>query len=143
MSLKEVKAIAKEVRKVFERIEGDEGGYYGNPGPGSLGGYCGRASIQLYLACKRAGLNGIELWDGDGHTFNAYNGKIVDITATQFGQPRKVYTCKFADREEKSLEYEYGKATRCYSASKNWASERGGKREVDSDSRKVKKHLGF
>lgn len=139
MSLPQVKAIAKEVRKSFEKIEKEERGLYGTE-PAGLGGYCGRASIQLYLACKRAGLKDIELWDGEGHTFNVYRGKIVDITATQFGRRRKVYVCEFKDCEDKSLDYEYWSATRCPSACQNWAYE---DQHFYSDRRKVRKQLGL
>ena len=139
MSLQQVKEIAKKVRKAFEEIEENEGG-----GPFGLIGYCGRASIQLYYACRRAGLNDIELWDGDGHTFNVYRDTIVDITATQFGHRSKVYTCKFNDREKRMRECEYitdGKDEgRCFVPSKNWAYDH---RVVRRDSSIVKKHLGF
>jgi hypothetical protein len=94
-NLEKVKKIAKKVRAAFEEIEEKE---YGSKYT-DLGGYCGRASVQLYLACRRAGIT-IGLHEGYGHMFNTYNGRIIDITATQFGINKKVYVKKI----DKSLE---------------------------------------
>lgn len=92
MGISEVKTIAMVVRKVFEKIEREE---FPNYLFDDLAGYCGRASVQMFLACRRAEIEGVELWDvNDGyHTFNIYGDRIIDITATQFDRSRtRVYT---------------------------------------------------
>lgn len=132
MSYKQVLSIACKVRKAFEEIEQIEG----YDGDNNLGGYCGRASIQLYLACKRVGLKDIKLWDGIGHSFNSYGNKLIDITATQFGKRKKVFTCLFNNRRKFGNEYDL--EGRCYYARENWAFDEN---EVRRDKRIVEKYL--
>lgn len=99
--------VAYVIRRVFEEIEKEEYKPY------NLGGYCSRASEQLHAACERLGLKGVELWCGYGHAYNVYDGKIIDITATQFNSKRpKVYCIshKYACRRYE----EYGKHGSCF-----------------------------
>lgn len=87
--LKTIRTIAKQVRKAFEKIEEDENGYGGN-----LGGYCFRASYQMYLLCKKEGIN-VDIIEGCGHYYNEFNGYIIDITATQFGKYPKIHIKRY------------------------------------------------
>jgi len=109
MSLREVKSIARKIRKAFEEIEKKEGSY--GDVPGDLGGYCGRASVQLYLACRRKGIK-VVMAEGEGHMFNVYNGRIIDVTATQFGVPEKIFVRKLSYGDK--LNRWGGRLTPCY-----------------------------
>ena len=80
--LKKIKKIAGQVREAFEEIEKEEGNCSWSK-TDALSGYCGRASTQLYLACRRAGIK-IRMVEASGHMFNTYENHIVDVTATQF-----------------------------------------------------------
>lgn len=94
--LTKIKKIAKQVRMAFEKIE-DEEGYFQN----NLEGYCARASLQLYFACRDAGIE-IELKANPEHAFNVYDEYIIDITATQFlKHANKVYVSKIKNNKNK------------------------------------------
>jgi hypothetical protein len=77
--LQRVVRIARRMRQAFEMIGGLEGGSE------DLGGYCGRAAIQLRRACRREGIV-IGLHTSDDHAFNSYQDHLIDITATQFSR---------------------------------------------------------
>lgn len=144
MSFEEVKKIAGKVREIFEQIEADESGdKYNRYCMTDLGGYCGRASIQVYLACKRAKIRGIELWDTGRHTFNIYEGKIVDITATQFGRQDKVLVRSMNVIDDPDNYHEYNGAARCPKISDHWAFyaefSTGGRNTVRSDTKIVRR----
>lgn len=96
-NFRKVKLIAEKLRMAFEEISEKEN--YGEASAFNfdLGGYCGRAAIQLYLICKKAGIK-IKISEGIGHAFNEYGGYIIDITATQFGKYPKVYIKKYKSR---------------------------------------------
>lgn len=131
--LGKIKEIAKKIRKAFEEIEESE-----TYNKGDLGGYCARASIQLYLACRREGIR-ISMVEGIGHMYNKYNGKIIDITATQFGERSKVLI-----REYKKEPPEYHKYLRKHPSVISiinlwWAPYY---EQVLSDGKTVKKYLG-
>lgn len=74
-----VKRVASQIREVFEKISAQEGG------SSDLCSFCDRASIQLFLASKRYGIDGVKIVCSDHHVYNVYNGHIIDVTATQFG----------------------------------------------------------
>jgi hypothetical protein len=95
MSLQKVKVVAKQVRKAMEEIIDTEP--FGND---DLGGECGRASAQLYLACKRARIRGVKFASNHQHAFNVYRNHIIDITATQFGYKRRVFIKKITGKEK-------------------------------------------
>lgn len=132
--LKKVKKIAKKIRAAFEEIEKKE---YGRPS--DLGGYCGRASIQLYLACRREGIR-IGLHEGCGHMFNTYDGRIIDVTATQFGINRKVYVKKIPKDENGLEDYHMTEAT--HRSAKSAEHVYGSPKDTVNDKRVVLKHLG-
>lgn len=92
--IEKIKDIAKKIRKAFEEIERKEDYSEASLWGFDLGGYCGRAAIQLYLACKKSGIK-IKIIEGIGHAYNEYNGHIIDITATQFGKYPKVHIRKY------------------------------------------------
>jgi hypothetical protein len=138
--------IAKKIRETFENIEIEicENKSYTCEPKLDLGGYCGRASVQMFLACKRAGISGVELWDVDDgyHTFNMYGDRIIDITATQFDENRPAVYTPLA-RNVNSYE-EYRNADRQRNHLKNWIY-----RDympgvtIRKDNIKVRKALGF
>lgn len=103
--LEKIKDIAIKVRKAFEEIEKKDYGYRfldydGNDYyiKNNLGGYCGRAAIQLFLACRRKNID-IEIEEGVGHSYNKLGDYIIDITATQFGKYPKVHIRKYKSRK--------------------------------------------
>ena len=87
-----LKKVATQVRQAFENISRQEYPYLKEH---SLSGYCCRASAQLFLAAKRHGIEGVKIVVGHGHVYNVYQGHIVDITATQFGEKDPVYIKPF------------------------------------------------
>jgi hypothetical protein len=93
MSIEKVKNIALMIRSAFEKISDKE-----NQSK-NLRGYCGRASVQIYLECKKVGLSkGLLLCSNDSHAFIVYKGVIVDVTATQFDDTiNKVYTDRLSN----------------------------------------------
>ncbi|MFA5048279.1 MAG: hypothetical protein WC516_04625 [Patescibacteria group bacterium] len=132
--LEKIKKIAKKVRNVFEKIEENEG-WAGC----RLGGYCGRAAIQLHLACKRVGIN-IKISEGIGHAYNEYDGYIIDITATQFGGYPKVHIRKYK-RATKELPEFYQKV-RTHLSTKTFASSFWiQQRDIDNDQKFISKHF--
>lgn len=83
--LKQVRALAKIVRKAIEHIaqyEANEGTNDMNDAE-TLGGYCARASALLSCALERADIEHV-ITGGNGHIFIKWKRKVVDITATQF-----------------------------------------------------------
>jgi len=132
MSLRKITSIARRIRKAFEEIESKEGEY----NDGDLGGYCGRASVQLYLACKRQGIK-IQIAEGVGHIFNVYNGRIVDITATQFGYCEKVF---IKDLYHRGLD-DCHRPIRYHHSAKTAEKVYGSTRDTIRDKRTVLKYL--
>ena len=136
MSLRKVKTIARKVRKAFEEIARNE--HYSS----DLAGLCGRASSQLFLACKRAGINNIELHSSNDHSYNIYNKHIVDVTATQFGHDSEVHVEKVKDvppsRYHHNSIMQHKSAIRCNHLS--YVFKRNG---LNKDRRVVQKFLGY
>ena len=96
--LEKVKSIARKVRRAFEEIEKEENYNEADDFGFDLGGYCGRAAIQLFIACKKEGIE-INIEEGIGHAYNKFNNYIIDITATQFGKYPRVYIKKYKGRK--------------------------------------------
>jgi len=83
--LEKLTALAWAVRRGFERYVTKT---YGWVDP-DLGGYCYEASARLFRLAKTHGLD-VSLCKGHGHWFVMLDGKVVDVTSTQFKQPEKV-----------------------------------------------------
>lgn len=78
---KAVTAAATRVRRAFEEIR--------HPGD-SLAGLCGRAAVQFRIEARRLGVEGVSIIHGEGHAFcRLVDGRIVDVTATQFNGCRE------------------------------------------------------
>jgi hypothetical protein len=54
-----------------------------------LAGYCGYGSVLVWQRLKEAGRSP-QMVQGHGHWFTICDGFLVDVTATQFGQPKVV-----------------------------------------------------
>ena len=135
--LQKVKHIARGVRKAFEEIEkGDRGPF--RVRNEMLAGYCGRASTQLYLACRRAGIR-VGLKEGRGHMFNTYKGRIIDVTATQFGERNKVVVRKIP--ESKHNLPEYHRQIGSHRSAKSGVQVYGAIEDIRKDGKIVRKHL--
>jgi len=134
-NLKKVKRIAKDIRKAFEEIDKKYTGHTG----GDLGGHCGRASVQLYLACRRVGIK-IGINKGEGHMFNTYRDRIIDITATQFGVRRKVFVRKIPKKIGKLPSYHRTCCT--YDTAKSAIDVYDDRLDINRDKRVVLKYIG-
>jgi hypothetical protein len=77
-NLKKIRRIARYVRKAFDNIAKAQGR---SP---NLGGFCGRSAAQMFLECRRKGIN-VQIANARGHAFCTYAGHVIDVTATQFG----------------------------------------------------------
>lgn len=75
-----LKRLARIVRRYYE-----EHHYCGS----DLAGCCFRASRQLFKLAEDCGIR-TEIGLGECHAFVLYGGKVVDVTATQFGNYQKV-----------------------------------------------------
>ena len=73
--MRRIKQIAKRVRAYCVKNWYDH----------ELGGMCGRASVMLHRALKRAGFR-TNIVCNDSHAFLEYGDLIIDITGSQFGQ---------------------------------------------------------
>jgi hypothetical protein len=108
---------AKSSRKIVERLAK----HIDNSWPVEAGDsktlecYCAIASHLLYKLAKK---NNIKInfhvgkFKSYDHAFNSYDGKIIDITATQFGLKNKVYVIdsenpyyKIHFSNEKAIDY--------------------------------------
>jgi hypothetical protein len=130
--LDRVKKIAAQVRQAFEEIARTQG-YRSD-----LGGLCGRATAQLYLACRRKGIK-IKMWRGLGHAFNECDGHIVDITATQFGKVGKVHIRKM--RFPLNRPYHYRSPVEVTSARACALYFGGGRGKFEKDGRIVRRYM--
>lgn len=79
--------LAKFVRATFEKK------YTKNP---TLSCYCYRASLELFCLAKDEGID-IKLAGNTGHVFCTFGETIIDITATQFGNPDRIAIGKIGD----------------------------------------------
>jgi hypothetical protein len=79
-----IKKVAVDVRKTLEKIAPRL-----NIHAAHLQGACGYGSVMLFEELKRAGYKP-RIAQGSGHWFVVCDGKLVDVTATQFGQPKVV-----------------------------------------------------
>ena len=146
MSLAKAIKIARIVRKTFDAIASEESRTrkWHTGCPDTLEGYCGRASAQLYLALRREGLRSAEFWDGDCHSFVTYRGKIIDITATQFGSYPDVHVCDFDDTvSTRNGDSCYCCPTRNKGVNGHWAYTHEDKLMRKTDLHAVKKALEF
>lgn len=87
--LRDVVSLAKKVRAAFAETHG-----------GDLGGLCARASTQLHLAAKRAGMSGVDICVARGHVYCMFGDHVIDITATQFGVEDEVFVSQILDLKE-------------------------------------------
>lgn len=89
-----VERIALRVRRTIERLAGD--GSIGEDEvtpPPSLKGACGAAAYLLTKLLQQAGFKAL-LVDGNGHCWTELDGRVIDVTATQFQhrrRPREVF----------------------------------------------------
>lgn len=81
-----IEAVAHDVRRWAE-IRARRGHAYGKH---NLCGWCARASAELHLRLRLAGIaSEIRVFDGFvGHAFLYTHGHVVDVTATQFQELR-------------------------------------------------------
>jgi hypothetical protein len=99
----QIRSVAEVIRKSFEEIDRAGGGSFRN-----LGGYCGRASAQLWLECMKRGINGVKIAEGSGHAYCIFtedNGsvRVADVTATQFaGDYPPIFIENFTYAHQKS-----------------------------------------
>lgn len=136
-NFRKVKFIAEKVRLAFEEISEKENYGEASAFNSDLGGYCGRAAIQLYLACKKAGIK-IKIFEGIGHAFNEYDGYIIDITATQFGKYPKIYIKKHGFQNG----LEFYKKVRTHLSTKSLAKSFWiPQNKIDSDKKVVSKYF--
>jgi len=82
---KRLRSIATQTRKLLENISHD---ILIKAEP-SLAGLCGYASLLLDDVLKKKGYNP-QIIKGRGHWFIKCEGYLIDITASQFGQPNVV-----------------------------------------------------
>lgn len=92
-----VKKVAEQVRKAFEEVSRNE---QPSKKDHDLCGYCCRASVHLFLAAKRHGIDGVKLVLGNGHVFNMFNDHIVDVTCTQFGIGNSVHIIPYSEQKK-------------------------------------------
>jgi len=88
----EVKKLANSNRDAYEAYERELWGG-GDGRIVNLCRYCKLASVQLFLAAQKRGID-VKLAAANGHVYNIYDGHIVDITATQFGISDRVFVAK-------------------------------------------------
>lgn len=91
MDKRKIAHIARDVRSVLDRAVRSFGGRdaHGHRQARHLGGLCGLASVFLFDRLTEEGFRP-QLVMGDGHYFIECHGWLVDVTATQFGQPSVV-----------------------------------------------------
>src|SRR3990167_11485989 len=75
-----IRSVARRVRRYLDRVAIEDGFSE------DLNGLCGKAAAILYHALEHAGFNP-KIAHTLGHAFVLCEGYIVDVTATQFGQP--------------------------------------------------------
>lgn len=97
-----VRFVANRVRRAFEKIAKED------RHAADLGGLCGRAAVQICLEARSQGVDGVKLVHGlGGHAFSRLpDGRIVDVTATQFkgsGAPVDGYAAVEIGREHDQL----------------------------------------
>lgn len=94
-----VLALAEFARKWSEKTARTEGF------PTDLNGFCARATVKLFNLLKAANYDPI-IGCAHGHTYVILEGKIIDITATQFPRTRSkpVY---IIDADQVRHQYQY------------------------------------
>lgn len=76
-----IERIARNVRRWAENAYRAHRRYYTR----DLGGLCSITAVEIFKRCRRAGFSPV-LCCNAIHSFVAVDGKIVDVTATQFGR---------------------------------------------------------
>jgi len=85
MNSKKIRKIANRIRKRLEKIATSL-----LPGVGAhLGGLCGHGALMLHKELTELG-RAPQVASGRGHWFVVCDGFLIDVTASQFGQPKVV-----------------------------------------------------
>lgn len=109
MRVCEIRTIARRVRRWAERVAASNNDYGAD-----LAGMCAVASRQLLTELLSAGYQAKVAYQWN-HCFVLVEGYIVDITATQFNQPKVIVRC--LDRAKKRGLPQYWRHTNTYKTS--------------------------